>query len=317
MDRQEANVRIRHPRMGDAQKITEMVALCDLDDFGVPDITLDDVLHMWSSIQKDTDAWVALSASEAIIGYAFVELRGRGRIDACVFVHPAYKQQGIGTLLLATAEERAAAMALAQGAEQEHRLMNHIPFTNAAARNLVEKRGYEFVRLYKRMKIELTQQPAEPTFPLGVNVRAFQPNQDEETLYALYDETFRDSWGYSKIEYADWIQQQKGDAYDPSLWFIVREEEAPAAFLMGKLQEDGLYVELLGVRREWRKRGIGYALLLHAFQAAFQKGQRIVHLSVDSNSLTNAQHVYERAGMRPVFQTALYQKVLCFSRVDG
>jgi mycothiol synthase len=300
------NVAIRHPRKEDAHEITDMLALCDIDDYGVPDITLEDLLHMWSFIHIESDAWVVCAASEKIIGYAFLERRGEDRIDTCVFVHPEHKNQGIGSTLLSVVEERA--RKLSEQSEKPLQLMNQIPFTNLPAINLVHARGFTFSRLYKRMIIELTEQLEDPNLPPGMAVRSFLPDHDEEALYELYDETFRDAWGYSKTSFSEWIHQQKGERYDPSLWFIVWEAETPVAFLMGKLQDDGMFIDLLGVRRAWRKQGIGHSMLLHMFQTAYLRGQHTVMLNVDSNSLTNAHLLYERAGMRPAFQTAIFRK---------
>lgn len=302
------NVTITHPHKEDAQEISNMIVLCDIDDFGVPDITLDDLLSMWSTIPIETNAWVARSSDQKIIGYAFLDQRGANRMDTCVFVHPEYKNQGLGTKLLAKVEERATY--LAEVSEVNQQLMNHIPLTNQAARNLVESKGFTFSRLYKRMQIQLAEEPKLSVLPEGMTIRTFTPDQDEETLYNLYNETFRDTWGYSHKNMEEWIQQQKGEQYDPALWYIVSDNEQPAAFLMGRMQEDGLFVDWLGVKRPWRKQGIGYALLQYAFHTAYQRGQHTILLNVDSNSLTNAHYLYERAGMKPTFQTALYRKEL-------
>ncbi len=58
------------------------------------------------------------------------------------------------------------------------------------------------------------------------------------------------------------------------------------------------FVDDLGVRRPWRKNGLGLALLHHSFGAFYQRGIRHVELSVDTESLTGATRLYERAGMR-------------------
>jgi mycothiol synthase len=301
---------IKHPTLEDAQAITYLVSLCDIEAIGEPDITLSDVLDMWNSIPIDTDAWIALSATNELIGYGFVEVTGANRMDTCVFVHPHYKNQGIGSLLLKKVEERA--NVLAKGKEGKQKLMNQIPFTNTAARNLVEERGYQFSRLYERMKIELEGQPNEPYLPEGITIRSFQPDQDEETLFSIYDETFRDAWGYTKKDLSTWISQKKGDSYDPSLWFIVWKDSIPVGFLMSRMQEDGLFIDLLGVKREYRKHGIGKALLLHTFGLAYQRKQTTILLYVDSDSLTNANRLYQQVGMSPHSQTAVYLKELPF-----
>jgi mycothiol synthase len=297
---------IKHPTLEDAQAVTDLVALCDIEEIGEPDISLSDVLDMWNSIQIETDAWMAVTATNEIIGYGFVEVTGANRMDTCVFVHPHYKNQGIGSLLLKKVEERA--NVLAKGKAGEQKLMNQIPFTNMAARNLVEANGYQFSRLYERMKIELEGQPDQPLLPEGITLRTFQPDHDEETLFSIYDETFRDAWGYTKKDFSTWISQKKGDGYDPSLWFIVWKDSTPVGFLMSRMQEDGLFIDLLGVKREYRKHGIGKALLLHTFALAYHRHQKTVLLYVDTDSLTNANLLYQQVGMTPHSQTAVYMK---------
>jgi mycothiol synthase len=299
---------IKHPTLEDAQSITDLVALCDIEDIGEPDITLSDVLDMWSSIPIETDAWIAVSATDDIIGYGFVEVTGENRMDTCVFVHPQFKNQGIGSLLLEKVEARA--HVLAEGKEGKQKLMNQLSFTNTAARKLVEDRGYQFSRLYERMKIELEEQPNQYLLPEGITLKPFKPDHDEEILFTIYDETFQDSWGYTKKDFSTWISQKKGDGYDPSLWFLVWKDSKPAGFLMSRMQEDGLFIDLLGVKREYRKHGIGKALLLHTFGIAYQHNQKTILLYVDSDSLTNANRLYQSVGMRPHSQTAVYMKEL-------
>ena len=57
-------------------------------------------------------------------------------------------------------------------------------------------------------------------------------------------------------------------------------------------------MEVVGVRRAWRRRGLGLALLRHAFGEYRRRGVRKVGLSVDAESVTGAPRLYERAGMR-------------------
>ncbi|KAA0549069.1 GNAT family N-acetyltransferase [Bacillus sp. BGMRC 2118] len=299
---------VKHPTLADAKAVTELVALCDIAEIGEPDITLSDVLDMWSAIQIETDAWIVLSNINELIGYGFVEVTGANRMDTCIFVHPQYKNQGIGSLLLKLVEERA--NILATGTKGEQKLMNQLSFTNTAARMLVEANGYQFSRLYERMKIELKGLPAQPDLPEGFILQTFQPDHDEESLFSIYDETFRDTWGYTKKESSTWMSQKKGDSYDPKLWFIIWKESEPVGFLMSRLQEDGLFIDLLGVKRKYRKLGMGKALLLHTFRIAFQHKQNTILLYVDSDSLTNANRLYQQVGMRPHSQTAVYMKKL-------
>jgi mycothiol synthase len=48
----------------------------------------------------------------------------------------------------------------------------------------------------------------------------------------------------------------------------------------------------------FRKRGLGSALLLHAFAGLYARGERRMGLGVDATNETGATRLYESAGMR-------------------
>jgi mycothiol synthase len=65
-----------------------------------------------------------------------------------------------------------------------------------------------------------------------------------------------------------------------------------------------------GVRPRWRRRGLAFALLLHAFAEFRSRGFDRVGLGVDAESTTAALELYERAGMRVVKQQATFERAL-------
>jgi ribosomal protein S18 acetylase RimI-like enzyme len=69
-------------------------------------------------------------------------------------------------------------------------------------------------------------------------------------------------------------------------------------------------INTLGVRRPWRRQGLGLALLYHSFGALYQRGKRRVRLGVDAQSLTGATRLYERAGMHVDRQFTMFEKEL-------
>ena len=70
------------------------------------------------------------------------------------------------------------------------------------------------------------------------------------------------------------------------------------------------WVEVLGVRRQWRRRGLALALLLHAFGEFHRRGHKRVGLGVDGENTTGAVRLYEKAGMRPGRQWDVYERQL-------
>lgn len=66
----------------------------------------------------------------------------------------------------------------------------------------------------------------------------------------------------------------------------------------------------LGVRRPWRRRGLGLALLRHCLGALYDRGKRRVGLGVDAQSPTGATRLYEKAGMSVYRRNGIYEKDL-------
>jgi ribosomal protein S18 acetylase RimI-like enzyme len=69
-------------------------------------------------------------------------------------------------------------------------------------------------------------------------------------------------------------------------------------------------VETLGVRRPWRRKGLGLALLQHAFSEFHARGHKQVGLGVDSKNLSGATRLYKKAGMQVTQELAVYEKEL-------
>ena len=66
----------------------------------------------------------------------------------------------------------------------------------------------------------------------------------------------------------------------------------------------------LGVRRPWRGRGVGRALLLHTFGEFHRRGVDRVSLGVDAENPTGATRLYESVGMNTVLEQSVYEKSL-------
>ena len=67
-------------------------------------------------------------------------------------------------------------------------------------------------------------------------------------------------------------------------------------------------IGILGVRKHWRGRGLGRALLLQGFGALYGRGKRVVGLMVDAGNETGAVQLYESAGMRVASREDVYER---------
>ncbi|ARU62126.1 hypothetical protein CBW65_14810 [Tumebacillus avium] len=298
---------------GDAEAVTELIIATDIETFGKPDFSLGDLLEIWEKLSLATNTWVVLGADGALHGYGSVEEMGEGRLDTYIYVNPASKGLGIGSLLLDKAEARACEyVADYQRKGIEYEFNNIVAGRNGLAFELLESRGYAVRRLHARMEIKLTESPALPEAPAGVTVRPFEQGRDERAFYEAHRQSFQDSRGFHEKPFAEWLEGKTGEQYDPRLWFLatVDGDEESAGFIIVKHLPDCVWVDLLGVTRGARKRGIGEYLLKKVFYESWQQGRDTIALTVDLGSLTNASRLYERAGMQADYELFMYGKEL-------
>ena len=99
-------------------------------------------------------------------------------------------------------------------------------------------------------------------------------------------------------------------SFDSSLWFLARDGEEVCGVALCKVPGDEGWVDVVGVRRPWRTRGLGLALLRHAFAEYHRRGVRKVDLSVDAKSVAGAPRLYSRAGLSVNSSYVIYLKEL-------
>ena len=148
--------------------------------------------------------------------------------------------------------------------------------------------------------------PPAPVWPAGIRLRTYNPETDLEVVYRVDIEAFRDHFGFIETPFEEGLQRFKhfmtgSRNFDPSLWFLAMDGDEIAGICLCRNQAfdnpEVAYVNILGVRGPWRKRGIGLALLRHAFGEFYRRGKRKAGLGVDAENLTGALRLYENAGM--------------------
>jgi mycothiol synthase len=292
-------ITIRPPTLDDAPAVVDLINACSIAAGGAPDFALHRLLQGWSGgdLALDTDAWVAVAPDGMIVGYEEAQLAEEGApIELDGYVHPDFKGRGVGTYLLRLAEARVRAGSPGSGAT---RLRATIESTNHAAQQLFAAEGYTAIRHFWRLELELSESPPAPVWPAGIAVRSFVPGRDQRATHAALDEAMADHWDHTPIPFEDWKRIMLGRFdFDPALWFLATDgDQIAGVALCFDNAEHGGWVRNLGVRPRWRRCGLGLALLRHAFGAFYARGRQRVGLAVDSQSLTGATRLYERAGM--------------------
>jgi mycothiol synthase len=226
-------------------------------------------------------------------------------------VHPDHRGRGLGSFLVAWGEEWARER-IYQAPADDARVVAQF-YVNTAdepARRLLRKRDYAPVRGYYRMSVELDAVPPESLWPEGTAVRAFVPDRDERSDYEAVEDAFRDVWGRPRGTFERFLGFTRAEGFDPGLWFVAEVGNDISGVCLCKIVGGRGEVDVVAVRRPWRGRGLGLALLRHALGELYRRGVRVVGLSVDAESLTGAPRLYGRAGLRVSSSYALFQKEL-------
>lgn len=307
----DAGYLVREAEMTDAPEVQAMIAASDVEEFGEPDgYTLEELVADWEGLDLSRDAWVVEAPSGTLAGYAYVWPRQHVRIDVEVYVHPDHFGRGIGTTLVRLAVARAQEeIPLAPG-DARVVLNNWINARNADARALLEREGFHPARYFLRMETALGGEAPSPHWPGGAQVETAETDGQVQRIFATVDEAMADHWGHVHVNYDEWVERSIGPHHDPRLWFLAVVDGEPAGGALCTLSERIGWVNTVAVRQQFRRRGLGLALLENAFRELGARGAERVRLSVDSESPTGATRLYERAGMRVFQEHATYSMVL-------
>ncbi len=313
----------RPATMDDVEAVVDLLNACSIEQIGKPRTEVNKIRSDWlaPTFNLETDTLVVVAPDGKLVGHAALwDSEPHVRIYAMAGdVHPEYKGQGIGTALCQWAEERGRQAILKAPAGTRVALLQERVSTHEAAQALLSEQGYRSVRHSFRMVIEMNGPPPEPVVPDGITIRSFVRDQDLRALVLADREAFQDHWGYVEHpfeeEYQEWVHWiDNNPDHDPSLWFLAMdgEEITGMSLCCPKTAEDpGMgWVDSLGVRRPWRRRGLALALLHHSFGEFYRRGKRKVGLGVDAQSLTGATRLYEKAGMHVYRQYAVYEREL-------
>ena len=304
---------IRSATRGDLPAVVDLLNACDVAEVGEPDTTADDIENDWSmeGFTLARDAWVAVDDAGVLAGYAYVGDQFRsGELEADLWVHPMHEEPELATRLLNLAERRGRELAAARGYETPILDIFCIG-VNRAKRELLLRRGYALSRTVYRMSADLSGGVVTLPVPEGIVIRRFRLDADERVMYEAMNEAFEDHFRQSKEPLDAWKARLLGHVdFDPDLWFLAWDGDEAAGALIAYDHGDLGWVKGLGVRRPWRRRGLGGAMLTHAFAALAAGGQVRVELGVDAEGETQPLRTYERAGMHVTFTYELYSEPL-------
>ena len=311
---------VRPATMVDLSAVMDLFNTCSMASTGVRQFNEDEIRIVWEApdFNMETDTQIVLSPQGELIGYSDITKLSEPLVRPQIWgqVHPQWECQGIGTALMtwATRRVREAISSAPEGTRVS--LIAHTLSAHEPSKALFESFYMKPVRHRWRMAINLQSPPATPEWPCGITLQNYNHPRDAETVYRVEDEIFRGHWGYVQQPfesgYERWLHHATGRSdFDATLWKLAMDGKEVAGLLrcrpQGDLDPEMGWVSVLGVCRRWRGRGLGLALLQHAFSEFHRRGKKRVGLSVDAENTTGASRLYEKAGMYIEQQYTIYE----------
>ncbi|HEU5311626.1 MAG TPA: GNAT family N-acetyltransferase, partial [Candidatus Eisenbacteria bacterium] len=305
---------LRRPTSDDAEAVAQVMIAVDIDESGKPDTSVQDVRDDWAlpRFSLERDPWVVTSgptsARGTIVAYAWVWDRVPNvDIQGDLYVHPEHKDRGIEAFLLGILEGRTAEYVATAPSGETVRLGVFAKAGSTLA-SVLAGRGYDHVRTFLRMTIDLKKGYPETPSLGRIEIRGFRPGVDELALHRTIEEAFANHYRFAAEPHDEWVSRRTGHAeFDPTLWRIAWEGDEAVAGILPYQFEDLSWVRELGVRSKWRGLGIGKALLLETFRDFERRGRIAVSLGVDAENTSGATRLYESVGMEEEQRHDLYQ----------
>jgi mycothiol synthase len=306
---------LRPAQWSDLEAVTQLIYdVCAADGDPTVAVTPEELKHEWETpgFELERDAFLIETSDGRLAGYEeFFNEHEHARLRTDGYVHPDWKGRGIGTSLLRRIEQRAREeLSLAQP-DVRVSLHSTTDQRDAVGLELHRNEGYQPLRYHWRMEIVLDGPPPEPKFPEGIELRPFIQGEHDVAVWQAQNEAWRDHWGSHDVTLEEWKRSRFDDPkFDPTLWQIAWDGEQVAGFSMNRYRMGIGWIRTLGVRRPWRKRGLGEALLLHSFGEFYKRGTKTIGLGVDAQNPTGATRLYQKAGMYAASEFVTFEKEL-------
>jgi mycothiol synthase len=236
------------------------------------------------------------------------------RIDLDGTVDPTHRGQGVGRELFAWSVARAHERA----AQLTHGLPTVIRVGGAidddGRRRLFTRFGFEARRYSDELLQPLGDDLPAIDPPEGITVLPWPDDRDEE-LRHLRNETFRDHWGSSSVDAELWRDIVHGHGHRPDLSLIAvdADDRAVGLSLNWHYPEDtevtgrreGI-IAILGTTREWRGRGVASTLIARSLAVFADAGFDHALIEVDTENPSGAARLYRSLGFEPVRRSVTY-----------
>ena len=290
-----------------ANKLDVITSVSELrNDFNTPSFNQENDICLW----EDTDnklvglgyLWIT-EPSDVIDGYLSIH------------VHPDVRNHGLESQIIHWGEVRMRQVRQERGFEVKLRSGCRNSFSERIT--ILENHDFTVDRYFFTMERSLLEPIPEPQLPEGFTLKRTNPKQDVALWVELFNQAFQDHWNHHDLTVENLQHWLNDENYKPDLDLIVVSPDGQfAACCYGEISpEDNLHkerkegwIEVLTTRCEFRRMGIGKAILLSNLHQLKAAGMDVAKLGVDADNPTGALGLYESIGFRKIYTTLYYVK---------
>lgn len=232
-------------------------------------------------------------------------------------VFPEWRNQGIGTAMLAWAQGRLAERATEHETERSKVYRTYADERAAGCAALLEADGYQAIQHGASLVRPNLDDIPEGPLPAGLEIRPVTQDQ----LRAVYEadiEAFRDHWGFSEPTENDWNAFLEFPHRDESLWKVAWDGDRVAGQVRTFINESENrensrkrgWTEFISTARDWRGKGVATALICSSLRELAQRGMEEAALGVHVENPHGAYRLYQSLGFQVVSFDTTYEKPL-------
>ena len=230
---------------------------------------------------------------------------GRSLMD--ILVHPNHRKQGIASELFCEASKRANAIGL-------NLIHVSIRETNEAAKCFLLRKGFNSIRRYHEMIVDLARLNLKPQGPAADPIRPLREGEDNR-LTTIQNGCFGGSWGFNPntVEEVCYLLNSHGSSYE-DVWLACKENQ-PAAYCWTRIHKDPNTrinkgrIHMIGVLPGHRGKGLGKTILHAGLNRLHQQGAQVVNLTTDSKN-ESAIRLYRSSGFSLHWSVLWFEKML-------
>lgn len=188
------------------------------------------------------------------------------------------RRRGVGRALLESSVEGL------RSAAPECRLVSlGATLPNDGAGAFADRMGFLPVRRFWLMERRDHSIPP-PEWPSGTSVEPFRGRRELSRWVDVFNRSWREHWHGVLAREADFSRQLESGAVSADGMHFARAGDADVGFVRLTLHESRGEIAVVGVIPEWRRRGLGQALLRFGGRWLLDHGARRVTLTVDGEN---------------------------------